>query len=209
MGGALLAGTGNGWLGAFATGSFNGQSGAITFPLQSRDFFADQVDVPVNSDWPVTAIAPTNADNTYPAVPIIAYDDTTEEARGLSDRVPSSVTHGVDPKVCILEVISKPSIAPGAVRTAGLKWYYRQELNNGALVAWQSIVLNDATLQANTNFQYFTQTLTIGSGVGQLNVTPGLMVQFMLSRINPTTGTELVGDLNVAEESKLTWAWIP
>lgn len=166
--------------------------------LQTRNYFADQLIIP-NSDWPVTALAPSDLDTTTPSFTIIEHDDTTEEGRGFATRVPSAAVHGADPTTFKLGIVHKPPAAPPAERTVGVRLYFRTLPDNGAVPAWSSIDLGDVAVPANTNFQYDEFTLTIGNGVGELDVTPGEDVYFMVTRIDPAAGTELVGDWYVAE----------
>lgn len=172
-------------------------SGGTSQSLQSRDFFADQLDVPVNADWAVSAIGPSDLDNTVTSAPIIELDDTIEQGRGWFDRVPAVNSHFADAANFIIGLVSKAGTTPGAARTVGLKLYYRPYPDNAAVGAWSSIVLNDIDIPANSNFQYDAQTIAIGGGAGQLNVTPGLVVQFELTRVAPSAGTNLTGDLHL------------
>lgn len=172
--------------------------GDISSTLQTRNYFADQLIIP-NSDWPVTALAPSDLDTTTPSFTIIEHDDTTEEGRGFATRVPSAAVHGVDPTTFNLGIVHKAPAAPPAERTVGVRLYFRTLPDNGAVPAWASIDLGDVTVPANVNFQYDEFTLTIGAGVGELDVTPGEDVYFMVTRIDPAAGTELVGDWYVGE----------
>lgn len=187
-----------------ATGTGGGGIDENT-PLQSRAFYADQLDVPVNSDWAVSAIAPSDLDSTVASAPIIEMDDTVEQGRGWFDNVPAAVDFVADAATLKLGIVSKAGSLPPGAKTVGLKLYYREYPDNGAVGAWKNIVLNDIDIPANTNFQYDTQTLTIGAGAGQLDVTPGTTVQFELTRVAPGAGTNLTGDLHLHMISA-TWA---
>lgn len=173
--------------------------------LDSFDFYGDQVQVPNNADWPVTAIAPTAPSGTDASISIVAYDDTTPEGRGGILPVPGSAIYGANAASVVLQIISQARTAPGAARTVGVRLYYRVIPNNAAVGAWLSLDLNDIDIPTNSNFQYDTQTLVIGGGAGQLNVTPGLDMQYELVRIAPSAGVNLVGDWDVAKGSKFAW----
>jgi len=155
--------------------------------MPRRSYFAHQLIAP-DSNWPVEAIAPAALDNTYPSYPICAYDDTTEEGRGWLTIVPASASS------LTFRVIHKARTAPGAQRSVGLKLYYRVVKDAEATGAFMSLVLSDASIPGTTDFQYYSVTVPIGSGEGQLNVDVGKAVEFELTRIQPAAGTELDGD---------------
>jgi len=158
-----------------------------------RLFYADQLDNPVNANWIVNALAPVEADPTNAALPIRAFDDTTEEGIGFILSIPSGVT-----KMRIY-LKGRARTAPGAARTVGVKLYYRQIYDNAAVsTTWAgtndgSKVLADIDIPTNAFFQYDSQTLDLITDFAP-DVILGKLYQFELTRINPTAGTELVGD---------------
>jgi hypothetical protein len=166
----------------------DGAGGGIPGVLTAHDYFADQMDVPNNADWAVNALSPSVADPTNNAIVVAEMDDTTEEGRGFIEMVPALAVS------LTLQISGRAQTAPGAARTVGQKLYYRNSPSNAAVTAWSSIVLTDLAIPTNAFFQYFSQTLVIGGGAGQLNVNAGFTSQFELTRLNPTAGTELVGN---------------
>lgn len=181
--------------GASGVTSFNGQTGAVLFPLQSRDFFADQLDVPLTADFAVTGVASRARQD---GIPIAEFDDTVEQGVVLPDHVPDAASHGVDPTRLTFDFLTRAASAPGAAATCGLKVYWREIPDNAALGAWSSLVLDDVDIPTNTNYQYDSQTLTIGAGVGEIDLTPGRSYQFEVTRVAPSAGTNLTGDLYLA-----------
>jgi hypothetical protein len=158
-------------------------SGGISF--EEYQFFADQMDNPVTSDWTVNALAPAAADSNNNGLTVRLFDDTTEEGIGFILEVPSGATN------IIFNFVSRAETAPGAARTVGLNIYNRGIPNNAAVQAWSSATqLTDIDIPTNEFFQEDSQTVSLAT----LGVTAGETTQFELTRVNPTGGTELVGD---------------
>jgi len=148
-------------------------------------FYADQMDNPVTADWAVNALAPASADNINSGLTIRRFDDTTEEGIGLIFELPSGATS------IVLDFVSRAISPAGAARTVGLELYDRGQGDNVALSTWSAgLQLTDIDVPNNTNFQFDSQTITFAT----LGVTAGEVTQFELTRVNPTGGTELVGD---------------
>lgn len=165
--------------------------------LRAVPYMADVMDLPVNADFPVTVMAPTDRDGANNGVYVVTYDDTTEQGRGVPEYCPGSTFMGANAGRILLMTIGKPATAPAAARTVGRKLYYRDMTDNGTWSAWSSVVLPDADITANLNWQYDYDLYDLGSGGGQINITAGRRCQFLLTRVNPTAGTELVGDWNL------------
>ena len=63
--------------------------------------------------------------------------------------------------------------------------------DNGAVAAWDAgTQLTDIDIPTNENFQYDTQTIAFAT----LSIAANNRYWFELTRVNPTGGTELVGD---------------
>lgn len=165
--------------------------------IRGTPYMADQMDLPVNADWPVTAMAPTDRDGANNGVYVITYDDTTEQGRGVPEFCPGVLTHGANAGRILFTTTGKPATAPAGARTVGVKLYYREMTDNGTWSAWSSVVFPDVDITANLNWQYDYNLYDLGSGGGQINLTAGRRCQFLLTRVNPTGGTELVGDWNL------------
>lgn len=159
--------------------------------------YADQLDNPVNSNWIVNALAPAAADSLNVALPVRRFDDAAEEGVGFTVPIPSGTT------TINFSFISRGQTAPAAARTVGLKLYYRQIPDNAVLsTTWAgandgSKVLTDIDIPANTTFQYDAQAIALSAFSPAL--VAGRSYQFELTRINPTGGTELVGDWDLLE----------
>lgn len=159
--------------------------------MLSFQFFADQLDQPVNADWAVNALAPAVADSNNNGLTVRAFDDTAEEGVGFIVRVPAGVTN------IILRLKGRAETGPPAARTVGLKLYQRGIPDDAAPEAWTAgLVLTDIDLPTTTEFfQYDEQTITLAT----LGITAGEITQFELTRIDPAGGTELVGDWNLLQ----------
>ena len=156
-----------------------------------HQFFADQLDNPVNADWPVNALAPAVADSNNNGLTVRAFDDVIEEGVGFILRVPPGAIN------IKLALKGRAETGPPAARTVGVKLYQRGIPNDAAAEAWSAgTVLTDIDIPTtNEFFQYDAQTITLAS----LGITAGEMTQFELTRIDPTGGTELVGDWNLLQ----------
>lgn len=183
-------------------GGFRGNGTGQDGVLLRHDYFADQMDVPVNADWAVNALAPSIVDPTNNALVVAAFDQTVEEGRGFIERVPNFATY------LRLEIVGRAPAAPPAARTVGVKLYYRNSPNNAAVTAWANLVLSDLAIPVNGFFQYFSQSIQIGAGVGQVNINPGFDSQFELTRIAPSAGTNLAADFLIRRVS-FAWAQSP
>jgi hypothetical protein len=148
------------------------------------------LDSPDTSDWAVNAVAPANADSNNSALVVRLFDETTEEGVGFLLSVPSSVSN------IQVNFKSRAETAPAGTRTVGLTLYVREIPDNGSVAAWSAgTQLNDIDIPANENFQYDSQTISLGT----LGMTAGRLYQFELTRVNPTGGTELTGDWALIE----------
>lgn len=161
-------------------------AGGVSFP--ELRFTSGDFDNPNSANWAVNALAPAVADSVNNGLTIRAFDDTTEEGVGFQFRVPSTAAN------ITIEFFSRAQTAPGAARTVGLSLYRRNIPDNAAVGAWNAgVQLTDIDIPTNANFQYDSQTLTLAAA----GLTAGNLTQFELTRINPTGGTELVGDWNL------------
>lgn len=156
-------------------------------------FSADVLDSPNNSDWAVNALAPAVADSNNNGLTIRAFDDTTEEGVGFNAFIPAGTAS------LKLKFKSRAEVAPGAVRTVGLKLYSRQVPDNAAITAAPNWTVGDALadidIPTNELFQYDEETITLAT----LGLTADRWTQFELTRVNPAGGTELVGDWDLLE----------
>lgn len=148
-------------------------------------FPAGCFDVPNNADWAVNALAPLDVDDANNAYSVMAFDDTIEEGVGFEvGAIPSGKTN------IKISLRSKAKAAGGAARTVGLKMYFREMLDNGAIQSWSSYVLSDIDIPDNVLYQFDTQTVTLAT----FGLTVGRKVQFEVTRVTPGAGTDLTGD---------------
>lgn len=175
--------------GVTVTNAGSGEA-TITIPGAATDFpefqfHADNMQSPTNSDWTVAVLAPLLADADDESLSVRLFDDTIEEGAGFELEIPSGATS------IVLSFKSRAITAPGAAATVGLNLYNRGIPDNAAVEAWSSATqLTDIDIPTNEFFQYDTQTITLAS----LGITAGEQTKFELTRINPTGGTDLVGD---------------
>lgn len=149
----------------------------------SYQFYADQLETPVNSDWTVNALAVLNAGSNNAALIVRQFDNTTEEGVGFSLYIPAGVSS------MTLTFISRPETAPVAARTVGLKLYERGI--PGAVDSWSAgTALTDIDITTDENWLEDTEVDTL-TGWG---LTAGQIHQFELTRVDPTAGTELTSD---------------
>lgn len=152
------------------------------------EFYADQFETPNSGDWAVNSLSPADVDEDNVAFVVRAFDDTTEEGVGFSLKVPVGATK------MIVSFIGRAKTAPGAAAKVGLNLYYRSIPDNAAISAWSSVfALTDIDIPTNEYYQYDTQTINLGSGVGELNLTEGTEYQLELTR-NPSATDDLSGD---------------
>ena len=172
-----------------ATRGNTGPIGA-TGPASPANFYADQFDNPITSDWAVNVLAPASADNTNSGLIVRLFDDTTEEGIGFSLLIPSTATS------IVIAPISKATTPAAGIRTIGLKLYARRMPDNAAVSAWANKVMSDISVPAtNAYFQYDTETIALTAFSTALIA--GNYYQFELTRVNPLAGTELIGDWNL------------
>jgi len=151
-------------------------------------FYADQFDVANNSDWAVNAPAPIVADPDNVALVICRLDDTDEEGPGIRIPIPSSATS------LKLHKKYRAITAPGGVRTAGFKLYARGFPHNTDRESWDSgLQLTDGSLPTNAYPQEDDETNTLAT----LGYTAGRDYQFQITRVAPSAGTNLTGDLGL------------
>lgn len=148
-----------------------------------RQYYADQLDTPNNSDWTVNALANLQADSNNAALSVRNFDATTEEGVGFSIYIPTNVSS------MTLTFISRAETAPAGARTVGLKLYERGL--PGAVDSWSSgTALADINISTNENWLKDIEVKTLTSW----GITSGQIHQFELTRVNPSGGTELTGD---------------
>ena len=135
----------------------------------------------------MNALAPAVADNigAQADLTVRRFDDTIEEGVGFGFIVPASAAN------VVLGFQSRAISPAGADRTIGLKLYARSIPDNAPVTAWNAgVQLTDITVPNNTNYQTDSQVLTLAAA----GLVAGTYNHLELTRVNPTGGTELVGD---------------
>lgn len=157
--------------------------GGSSFP--ELQFFADQMESPVNANWTVNALAPAAADSANNGLVVRRFDDTTEEGVGFTIKIPSTATN------IIFEFSSRAETAPGASKQVRPKIYKRGIPDNAAVEAWSAgTLMTPIDIPTNANFQYDSQTITLAT----LGLTAGRVTQFELTRLGADASDTLVGD---------------
>jgi len=149
-------------------------------------FFADQFENPVNSDWTVNALAPAAADSNNNGISVRLFDDTTEEGVGFTILVPATATN------IVLNTISRAETGPSGAQTVARSLYNRGIPNNAAVQSWTAATdLTDVSMPTTTEFfQDDTQTIALST----LSVTAGEVTQFEMTRDTADGGDTLTGD---------------
>jgi hypothetical protein len=149
-------------------------------------FYADQMENPVNADWDINSLAPAAADSNNAALTVRLFDDTVQEAVGMSFKLPGAATQ------MTLEWVSRAETAPGGAVVAKPAIEIRTIGDDAVVPAppWTSLNLVDTDLPTNENFQYDSQTITFAS----LSLTAGDYVQMQFARNPGHPNDDLVGD---------------
>lgn len=156
----------------------------MSFP--EFQFYADQFDNPINSDWTVNSLAPAAADSNNNGITVRLFDDTTEEGVGFSILVPSGATN------IVLNTISRAETGPTGAQTVARSLYNRGIPNNAAVQSWSAATdLTDVSMPTTTEFfQDDTQTIALST----LSITAGEVTQFEMTRDTADAGDTLTGD---------------
>lgn len=156
---------------------------ALAFP--QFQFFADQLDNPVASPWPVAIVAPLAQDAVNNALTVRHFDDTNNEGVGLIVQIPVGATN------IRFDFVSRARTAPGTPKGVVPAIYYREVPDNAAVEAWSaSLDLTTIAIPANANFQYDNQTIALTT----LSMIAGRVAQIELIRRPAAVADDLVGD---------------
>lgn len=166
-----------------ADGSWAAPSGGSSFP--EFQFFADQFQLPLSSDWAVNANAAIVADSNNVGLTVARFDDSTEEGVGFVLQIPTGATN------IKFTFASRAETAPGSTSTVCLTLYERECPDNAAVSAWSSEYdLTDLSIPTNEYWQIDTQTISLSA----LGLTAGRIHQFQLDRDTPDASDDLSGD---------------
>jgi hypothetical protein len=153
--------------------------------VMRRQFYADQFENPITSNWVVNALAPASADSVNSVLHVRRFDDTTNEGVGFAAHVPASVTN------MNFLFMSRAQTAPGTTKAVRPNIYYREIADNAAVSSWSAAkVLTDISIPTNANFQRDTDVQTLST----LGLTADKVYQFELVREATSASDTLVGD---------------
>lgn len=163
----------------FQEGTTGGGGGFPTFQK-----FADELRVPQNNDFAVTAPAGSDPDPTDPGLTVLKYDDTVEEASFDQFRISAGVVN--------LDFVFQgwAETAPGGTANVGMKFYFREIPDNAAKPAW-SAGFSFALFSVPMNI--FSQTDTETVTLAALGMTANRTYQFQLTR-DPGVASNLTDD---------------
>jgi hypothetical protein len=151
-------------------------------------FPAVDLDSPNSANWAINALAPASSDTANNALVVRRFDDTIEEGVGFQIFVPTGTTN------IIFSWQARAQTAPGSSQTVICRLYNRQIPNNAAVTAWSAALqLTTLTVPTNTNFQYYSQTISLAT----LGITANRLCQFEFTRQGSNGSDTLVGDFNL------------
>lgn len=149
-----------------------------------RQYPADSLDIPNNSDWAVNAFATPAKDTNNAALGVRLFDQTTEEGVGLEFESPSGATN------LIVGLRSRPETSAASNLKVYPKIYVRELPDNAAVESWSAGTAMTALDMAASNeyWQYDVQTIALST----LGLVAGRLTQMELTRVTGTSN--LVGD---------------
>jgi hypothetical protein len=167
-----------------ATGP-TGPSGATWSP---DVYYADDFYSPCNSNWAITTTSPASADTVNSSLIVRRFDDTAEEGVGILTMIPSGVTN------LTFTIKGRAQTAPASSKGVIMRLYTRQIPDGSAVTSWSSALqMSTLTVTADTNFHYFTQTISLST----LGLTAGRETQLELTRYGASASDTLVGDFDL------------
>lgn len=148
-------------------------------------FTADTFSDPINSDWAINELAPTNVDSNNNGLLVRSFDDATEEGIGFTIEIPYGATN------IVFKLLSRAETSPGSAQTVALTIYERGLPDNTSVNSWSSAFqLTDINIPTNENWQVDIQHIEISD----LGLTNGQIHQFELTRDTADAGDTLTGD---------------
>ena len=175
--------TGTGATGATGATGVTG----LSFPIYQLS--ADQLDLPLTSDWAVNSNAALVSDSNNNALPVLRFDPSTAEGCGLTIDIPDDATN------IILKFKSRAETTPGGTVGVALLLYKRDLADNSAVGSWSSgYQLTNLSFPTNEYWQYDSQTISLST----LGITAGRMTQLELVRDAVDSGDTLTSDWTLA-----------
>tara|TARA_Y100000310_G_scaffold103241_1_gene101516 strand:+ start:11520 stop:12293 length:774 start_codon:yes stop_codon:yes gene_type:complete len=154
---------------------------ATTYP--EYHYGADNLFIPDNSDWTVTAPAGIAQDSNNNSLLVGRFDNTTAEGLGTDPiLVPSGATN------IIIDLVSRPETAPGSAKQV-MAVLNRRNVNS-TVGSWSATDLTAIDITTDENWLTDSQTITLSS----LGITAGEYYQIELSRDPVDAADDLEGD---------------
>lgn len=159
--------------------------GASDPVFRSMEFFGDQLDNVVPSEYPVSVVAPVTQDDNNNALAVRAFDDTTEEGVGLILQIPEGATN------IVFDFVSRAWALPGGAVGVVPKLYVREIPDNAAVESWSAGAdMTALAFTTNENYQYDNQSIALTT----LGLVAGRIAQFEITRNTGAGGDDLSGD---------------
>jgi hypothetical protein len=156
------------------------------------EYYADQMRPATNADAAVNADSPLAADSLNAGLKILQMNDTTEQGRMFTQFIPIGATR------MTVYIRGRAETAPGATAHVIHELYYRQIPDNGPTGAWSPpLVLSTLAVPTNTNWQYYSQQLTLAT-LGT-PISNGKLYQFQFTREADAVGDDLVGNWDLLQ----------
>ena len=150
------------------------------------EFLADMLATPNTADWGLNSPAAVISDPTNTAIPVAAFDDTTEEGVGMEVHIPLDATR------IRIAIEYRAASAPGSAQTVDFRFRHRGVPDNSAFPSWSTVDLVALNVPASTLYQYGVYDTSLS----ELGLTAGRSYLFELSRYTGGDDT-LSGDLYV------------
>ena len=151
----------------------NGNS--LVVEAERFQFYADQMDNPVNSNWAVNGLATAAADSLNPALTVRSFFDGSESGVGFIVRTIPMWGQ------IRLNMVYRADTAPPVPQVAMMKLYWRSISAAGVVSAWSSMNLSPLSIPVSTNWLSASQYITAGQ-LGVPDKTP-IVLQFEITRL--------------------------
>jgi len=159
---------------------------ALHSHFQKYTLFSDQLGVPANASWPVSANAEGTSDSNDPELTVRRFTDAAEEGVHFSIDVPSGATN------IVVGLVSRAETLHATLLTVVPKLYAHDIPNNAAVPAFPAATDMTAIEMGTSNefFQYDSQSITLAT----LGLTAGELSTVQLTRDGGVGSDDLVGD---------------
>ena len=154
-------------------------------------YFANSLDTPFGTDFPISALSPVVTDPLYTALSVRSFSNTVEQGVGFTCSIPPGATQ------VTFKFRGRPTTAPGVSSVVQPRLYSRKIPNGAAVTAWSAAVdLANIVIPTNNFFQYAQQTFTLAA----LGLVEDSLYQFELTRrFAGVVGTNLANNFLMAE----------